>query len=134
MGGRTFAILDDQAAPQLADFKALQEHWQAQPLSSPTGTGRTKPLTTLPQPAHYRTTMVTTEPVGALESLLSQLGPRWASTRRQNTNIRNQPASSGNQLVIEGNVFSIGSDWIVRIGNVQLAGGAMKGMLLEVCL
>jgi len=38
----------------------------------------------------------------------------------------------GQQLNIDGNVFAIGTDWLVRVGNVILAGGAVKGMLLEV--
>jgi len=33
---------------------------------------------------------------------------------------------------LEGFVFAIGNDWIVRVGHVVLAGGAVKGMLLEV--
>lgn len=39
--------------------------------------------------------------------------------------------AAGQQLSIEGQMFSIGSDWLVRVGNVILAGGAVKGMLLE---
>ena len=133
LGNRTFAMLEDQAAPQVAEFASFPNMIQAPPLSSPTGSGRSKPLAsaTLLQPPHYRTTLVTTEPVGALEALLSQLGTRWASTRQQGAASKNQPASSGNQLVIEGSFFTVGSDWILRIGNVTLAGGALKGMLLE---
>lgn len=48
------------------------------------------------------------------------------------TGSRKQSNTSGNLLTVDGNVFSIGSDWLVRIGNVILAGGAVKGMLLEV--
>ncbi|CDO71568.1 hypothetical protein BN946_scf184911.g38 [Trametes cinnabarina] len=34
-------------------------------------------------------------------------------------------------LTVEGHVYSIGTDWLVRAGNVLLAGGAVKGMFLE---
>ena len=133
MGNRTFAMLDDQAAPQVADLASFQNAIPSPALSSPTGTGRPRGLTgsNILQPPHCRTTLITAEPVGALESLLSQLGTRWTSTRQQGTAPRNQPASSGNQLVVEGSIFTIGSDWVLRVGNVVLAGGAMKGMLLE---
>ncbi|CAA7259791.1 unnamed protein product [Cyclocybe aegerita] len=65
-------------------------------------------------PSHFRNTFLTLKPPGALEQLLAQIKARWIS-----------------QLIIEGQVFSIGTDWIVRIGTVTLAGGAIKGMLLE---
>lgn len=38
----------------------------------------------------------------------------------------------GQQLLVDGHIFAIGNDWLVRFGNVILAGGAIKGMLLEV--
>ena len=41
-------------------------------------------------------------------------------------------AGAGPQLVVEGHVYAIGSDWLVRAGNVKLSGGAVKGMLVEV--
>lgn len=40
--------------------------------------------------------------------------------------------TAGQQLSVEGAVYTIGTDFIVRAGNVVLAGGAVKGMLLEV--
>jgi len=36
--------------------------------------------------------------------------------------------------IIDGQIFSIGSDWLVRAGNVVLAGGAVRGVLLEVSI
>ncbi|KAI6119318.1 hypothetical protein EDD16DRAFT_1692643 [Pisolithus croceorrhizus] len=68
-------------------------------------------------PPHYRNAYLTLRPPGALEQLLGQLNARWVPVRQQ--------------LLVEGNVFAIGSDWLVRVGNVKLAGGAVKGMLLE---
>ena len=43
-----------------------------------------------------------------------------------------QQQSSGPHLMVEGHVYAIGSDWLVRAGNVILSGGAVKGMLVEV--
>lgn len=90
------------------------------------------------EPLHYRHTFLTLNPSGALEQLLSQLRARWLSTRQTAptstaaARAQNQPQTSGIHLVIDGNIFTIGTDWIVRVGNVILAGGAVKGMLLEV--
>lgn len=42
--------------------------------------------------------------------------------------------TAGQQLSVEGAVYTIGTDFIVRAGNVVLVGGAVKGMLLEVRL
>lgn len=79
--------------------------------------------------AHYRSTFLTLRPPGALEQLLGQLKARWVPVRQTT----NQSAhASGHQLTIDGAVFAIGTDWLVRFGNVVLAGGAVKGMVIEV--
>jgi hypothetical protein len=83
-------------------------------------------------PTHYRTTFLTIRPPGALEQLLAQLKARWVSVRQSTTSGTQRGQSSGQQLTIDGYIFAIGSDWLVRVGNVVLAGGAVKGMLLEV--
>ncbi|KAF8195861.1 hypothetical protein K438DRAFT_1918996 [Mycena galopus ATCC 62051] len=82
------------------------------------------------RPSHYRTTFLTLKPPGALEQLLTQLKARWVSVRPPVAGVP-QKNQSGQQLSIEGQIFAIGTDWLVRIGNVILAGGAIKGMLLE---
>lgn len=63
--------------------------------------------------------------------MLSQLRARWVPVRQTSAPQKAQ-TSVGQQLTIDGYVFSIGADWLVRVGNVILSGGAMKGMLLEV--
>ncbi|KAK0468396.1 uncharacterized protein EV420DRAFT_1504257 [Desarmillaria tabescens] len=82
-------------------------------------------------PTHYRNTFLTLSPPGALEHLLAQLKARWVSVRQSTANTAPRTQAAGPQLLIDGHVFSIGTDWIVRIGNVLLSGGAVKGMLLE---
>lgn len=105
-----FVLLEDPVSPQRADL--LQPTPEGQP---------TIPLTGPGAPQHFRSTFLTLNPPGALEQLLSQLRARWVPVRQ-----------SGQQLSVEGNIFSIGTDFLVRAGNVVLAGGAVKGMLLEV--
>ncbi|OCB90871.1 hypothetical protein A7U60_g1895 [Sanghuangporus baumii] len=132
MNNVSFVSLEDPAAPQVSDVVALAQATGNQPESagSPTGSTRGKHAHHI-EPSHYRTTFVTVSPPGALETLLGQLGTRWTSTRQQSANLRSQAMNAGNQLTIEGSIFSIGTDWRVRVGNVHLAGGAVKGMLLE---
>ena len=63
------------------------------------------------------------------------LGAPWQSSRHVTApgmQAPNSVISSGQQLVIDGIIFSIGTDWLIRVGNVILSGGTMKGMLLEV--
>ncbi|KAK0487001.1 hypothetical protein EDD18DRAFT_1192791 [Armillaria luteobubalina] len=108
MGENVFVLLDDPGAPSRTEAEDL-----------------TQP------PTHYRTTFLTLSPPGALEHLLAQLKARWVSVRQSTANIAPRNQAAGPQLLIDGHVFSIGTDWIVRIGNVVLSGGAVKGMLLE---
>lgn len=115
MSDNVFVLLEDPYAPTRAD---LAFH------ASQSGTA-------IVEPAHYRNTFLTLSPPGALEQLLSLLRARWISTR-QSAGSAAQYKQTAAQLTVEGNVYAIGTDWIVRAGNVLLAGGAMKGMLLEV--
>jgi hypothetical protein len=77
--------------------------------------------------------MLTLTPPGALEQLLSQLRARWVSVRQSSSSgPSNLSQAGGQQLSVDGYVYQIGTDFLVRAGNVILAGGAVKGMLLEV--
>lgn len=114
MNDNVFVLLEDPLAPTRADV--LPEN--------------------IKSPSHYRTTFLTLRPPGALEVLMTQLKARWTAVRQSvvgNAQQRGQSAAAGQQLTIDGHVFGIGNDWLVRVGNVILAGGAVKGMLLEVC-
>lgn len=136
MNNHVFVLLEDPVAPSRADYlAAIGQTGQTpvNPTNTATSPGRHSSQPHLAEPPHYRNTFLTVSPPGALEQLIGQLSARWVSTRQPNANIRNQSPATGNQLVIDGSVFSIGTDWLVRVGNVLLAGGAVKGMLLEVC-
>lgn len=120
-----FVLIDDPAAPLRADLLAHQPP-EGQPPIPISGPG---------SPAHYRQTFLTLSPPGGLEQLLLQLQAKWVSVRQTGTSGMSQISqTAGQQLSVEGAVYTIGTDFIVRAGNVVLAGGAVKGMLLEVQL
>ncbi|OCH94094.1 hypothetical protein OBBRIDRAFT_817438 [Obba rivulosa] len=116
MNENVFVLLEDPAAPMKADVQQMAE---ADP-------------TAVIYPPHFRSTFLTLSPPGALEQLLAQLKARWVSVRQAAAPAAGQKAATtGQQLVIDGHIYAIGQDWLVRAGNVILAGGAVKGMLLE---
>jgi hypothetical protein len=115
MSDNVFVLLEDPSAPSRADLA-----YHASQLE-----------TAIVEPTHYRNTFLTLSPPGALEQLLSLLRARWISTKQSAGNAT-QYKQTAAHLTIEGNIYSIGTDWIVRAGNVILATGAVKGMLLEV--
>jgi hypothetical protein len=118
MNDNVFVLLEDPLAPTRADVLAAAPPGQASAY--------------LQGPTHYRTTFLTLRPPGALEPLLAQLKARWVSVRQSAPGVPQRGQTAGQQLLIEGHIFAIGNDWLVRVGNVILAGGAVKGMLLEV--
>ena len=117
MDDNVFVLLEDPLAPTRADVLA----------AAPVG----QEAAYLQSPSHFRTTFLTLQPPGALEQLLAQLKARWVSVR-QSSGLAPRGQTTGQQLLIEGQIFSIGNDWLVRVGNVILTGGVVKGMLLEV--
>jgi len=118
MDENVFILLEDPAAPSRADVLAAVAPGQEE-------------VWLLNHPSHYRTTFLTLRPPGALEQLLEQIKARWVSVRSTSASAGQRSLlGGGQQLTIEGHIFAIGTDWLVRIGNV-LAGGQVKGMLLE---
>jgi len=115
MNDHVFVLLEDPAAPSRVDVLAAVQNAPAQ----------------VTHPPHYRTTFLTLRPPGALEQVLSQLKARWIPVRQSSSSSSQRGQASSQQLTVEGQVFGIGNDWLVRVGNVILAGGAVKGMLLE---
>ncbi|TFK89958.1 hypothetical protein K466DRAFT_584143 [Polyporus arcularius HHB13444] len=124
-----FCVLEDPAAPMRGEYLAQAAEF-----------ARAQPGMTLPQPTHYRHTFPTLSPPNALEQLLAQLRARWVPVRQtggSNTapgpsGQKNLGLATGAHLTVDGHVYAIGSDWLVRAGNVTISpGGAMKGMLLE---
>lgn len=115
MSDNVFVSLEDPSAPTRADLAYHASQSQ----------------TVIVEPTHYRNTFLTLSPPGALEQLLSLLRARWISTKQSSGNTA-QYKQTAAQLTVEGNIYAIGTDWIVRAGNVILATGAVKGILLEV--
>ncbi|EJD53746.1 hypothetical protein AURDEDRAFT_80348 [Auricularia subglabra TFB-10046 SS5] len=70
------------------------------------------------RPPHFRNTLVTVTPPNSLEQLLNQTKAPWSRTT--------QPL-----IVIDGAIFTLGTDWVIRAGNVVMPGGLVKGLLLE---
>lgn len=120
MNDHVFVFLEDPGAPTRADVIASTQS------DTQMGDGQT-------MPPHYRTTCLTLRPPGALEQLLNQLSAPWVPVR-QNVASAQRSQGTAQQLSVEGYIFAIGNDWLVRVGNVVLAGGAVKGMLLEVSI
>ncbi|KAI9063068.1 hypothetical protein FKP32DRAFT_1676960 [Trametes sanguinea] len=123
MNDNVFVLLEDPAAPMHSEYQQ-----KAAELA------QTQPGVALPPPAHYRHTFPTLSPPGALEQLLAQLRARWVSVRQTSSGSSapgQKAQGTGQMLTVEGHVYSIGTDWLVRAGNVLLAGGAVKGMFLE---
>jgi hypothetical protein len=133
MGENAFVLLEDHSAPTRVEVLSVAA--QATEQQTVNGTTQDTTLTaSYVSPTHYRTTYITVTPPHSLELLLAQLRARWQSVRQATGQTRGQgnPSTGGSQLIIEGNVFAIGSDWLVRAGNVVLAGGTVRGILLEV--
>jgi len=117
-GDNIFVLLDDPSAPLRADYAAAQQ--QQQPGAPP-----------IPTPSHFRATYITLkaedhDPVG---QLIGQLKARWAPVRPSTAATAQK--SQGANITIEGRVYRIGRDWLVRVGNVRLTNGTLKGMFLE---
>ncbi|KAF9057553.1 hypothetical protein BJ165DRAFT_1421304 [Panaeolus papilionaceus] len=114
---KVFVHIEDPAAPNRSDVLA----------AAPPG----EEAAYLQMPTHFRNTFITLKPLGGLEQLLNQIKARWIPVRQSSSGTSQRNQMSGQQVVIDGHVFSIGTDWIVRFGNVNLAGGAVRGMILE---
>jgi hypothetical protein len=122
MNENVFVLIEDPSAPTKADVLA----------TVPPGDNV---IAHMQGPPHYRSTFLTLRPPDALDQLLSQLQARWVPVRQATSSTAQRGQGTvhhGQQLTIEGHVFAIGKEWLVRVGNVVLAGGAIKGMLLEV--
>lgn len=129
MNDNVFVLLDDGSAPNRTEFLAAEE--QATRAAAHSDDHTSHPV--LLHPPHFRTTYITISPPHSLELLLTQLKARWQPTKQATGQSKGQNplGSGGAQLLIDGNVFAIGTDWLVRAGNVILAGNTVKGMLLE---
>ncbi|KAI0801259.1 hypothetical protein C8Q74DRAFT_479655 [Fomes fomentarius] len=126
MDDNVFCVVEDPVAPMRRDWV---EYAKQNPDATP--------------PTHFRHTFPTLSPPLALEQLLTQLRARWVPVRHTGPSSTGGAGAAGQkgqgaalatgaQLTVEGRVYAIGSDWLVRAGNVIISpGGGMKGMLLE---
>lgn len=70
---------------------------------------------------HYRSTYLTISPPAALQTLLHQLGGNWS----------NRLPGAFPDVDVNGVVYGVGDDVVIRIGKVMQR-GEMKGMVIEV--
>ena len=101
----TYALLEDQAVDL-------------------TGSERSNP----------RVTFVTITPPESLPSMLGQIAGNWSASRHNATAPSGRglvPPGAG-QVLLDGYVYSVGNDWLVRIGNVTQSGNVHKGIVIEV--
>jgi hypothetical protein len=103
------------------------------PQTQTTQTQSTGPIPHFRPPPHYLMNLFTVKPPGAVEHMLAQLRAHWTPIRQGlQTDRSNAQRATGYHIMVEGTTFKIGQDWAVRVGNVSLAGGAQKGLLVEV--
>ncbi|KZS97676.1 hypothetical protein SISNIDRAFT_477115 [Sistotremastrum niveocremeum HHB9708] len=135
MNDKAFVLLEDPAVVPFQQSSPEAQAPESTAASSPSrGKGKRKNEEGHPEP-HRRNTFVTISPANSLEPLLNQLRARWMPVRQSapGAGVAKNPGSgsSAPQLSIDGIIFNIGTDWIVRAGNVKLSGGGTRGMLLE---
>jgi len=88
----------------------------------------------LPEPTHYRHTLISFK-MQTMGALIDQLGGAWTNQPQKIPSGPMMGRPTGgltHRLRIEGSVFSIGSDWIARIGSVYASGEQFKGIIMEV--
>jgi len=137
MNDAAFVLIEDPSVP-ISDphtpgspdvpLAAGDQQQQQQPeLSKPS------PMEEIQERTHRRTSFVIIRPPESLDLLLNQLQAKWVPVRQTTTisGTKGQGLAGGPQVTIDGLAFSIGGDWIVRAGNIMLAGGTTRGMLLE---
>lgn len=81
---------------------------------------------------HPRVSFVTITPPESLPAMLSQVAGNWTSSRHNAAQTGRGVVMGGMpQVQIEGHVYSVGGDWLIRIANVTQAGGALRGLVIE---
>lgn len=135
----SLVIIEDALAPKRADFMAARMEIRAtnaaKRKAAPGVADAQLGLLQEPtEPLHYRNTLLSYK-TGTMEAFINQLGGAWTFQPMKTISGPNLGRSSGgltHRLKIEGNVFSVGSDWIVRVGSVYATGEVFKGVIMEV--
>ncbi|KIM25859.1 hypothetical protein M408DRAFT_314411 [Serendipita vermifera MAFF 305830] len=132
-------IIEDATAPKRADFIANRAEIRAANMAK-RNAGPGLPDAQLglieepPEPLHYRNTLISFK-TSSMEAFINQLGGAWTSQPVKTISGPNLGRPSGgltHRLKIEGHVFSVGSDWIVRVGSVYATGDQFKGVIMEI--
>jgi len=132
-------IVEDATAPKRADYMAARAEIRAANAAkrnaAPGVPDSQLDLTEEePEPLHYRNTLISFK-TRVIETLIDQLEGAWASQpiRVMSGPMMGRPSGGlTHRLKIEGTVFSVGSDWIVRVGSVYSTGEQFKGVIMEV--
>jgi hypothetical protein len=134
----TFVLVEDPGVPGWSQVQELrisheQEQLAAQAQAVAEGSAP-PPLHPFRPPPHYNLNIYTVKAPGSLEHMLGQLRSRWTQIRHGvHPGRADAPQrAGGNHATIDGTIFRVGQDWIVRVGNVIMAGGNVKGLLVEV--
>jgi hypothetical protein len=137
MNDAVFAMIEDPIVPLIESSAARTPEADVamtdgtNPAASTSGGLLAPPSNDLIQRPHRRTTFLTIQPPESLDNLLQLLKAKWVPVRQSGAGAK-AGTGPGAQVTIEGLVFAIGQDWVVRAGNIILSGGALRGMLLEV--
>lgn len=128
--------MEDLSAPKRADYLVAKAeivaHNNAKKAS---GAPESELQTDPPAPAHYRHTLINFK-LPLMEALLDQLGGPWSTQPPRATNsMQMMGRNTGgvtHRLKIDGYIWSIGADWIVRVASVFAGGDQFKGIIMEV--
>ncbi|CCA66621.1 hypothetical protein PIIN_00304 [Serendipita indica DSM 11827] len=131
-GDQVLTIIEDPTAPKRADYMAARaEAMQANAAKQQAGL---EVAELPPLPPHFRHTLISYRQA-SIEALLDQLGGAWNLQQQKPTDLGMMGRPTGgttHRLRIEGRVWNIGSDWIVRVGGVFAIGEQFKGVIMEI--
>jgi hypothetical protein len=128
-------IVEDSTAPMRADHLAdcssiATRNAAKRAQGAPDGELEREP----PIPSHYRHTLISFK-LPLMTTMLDQLGGAWSTQTAKSTAIPLMGKPTGgttHRLRIDGVVWSVGNDWIVRVASVYASGEQFKGVIMEV--
>ncbi|KAG8757317.1 hypothetical protein FRC14_002165 [Serendipita sp. 396] len=129
-------IIEDPTAPKRAEYLVARAEIHAanagkKEAGVPDSELQPEPMV----PRHYRHTLISFR-MPMFSSLLDQLAGPWNSQApKPNPAAPSHKGTSGgmiHRLSIRGNMWNVGSDWIVRVGGVYAAGDIFRGVIMEI--